>query len=305
MNTRLRIGKTYKSQLLYVVLLPAFFAGFCFLYNPFGMHEYYQTGGMSFGFHFLMLAVTLMAILALTRLIFSALYKHIPFLWWHYVLWCIGETFVFTLFMGMYTTLFGQPIFDLEEKEIVKLMVDNNYFEQDVDIEAWGERRISFNEGNIDFFFEELNRKMNLAIDQLMERYKIQASKKVRNYPFLMGQGVWIDSDKLKEDDTVGEVLKHGTLSVGFIGLAETLKALMGVHHGESPEAQALGLEIIGFMRKRLDDESKKTGFNYTLLATPAEGLSGRFVRIDRAKYGVIEGVTDREYYTNSFHIPV
>ncbi|MCR5035158.1 MAG: anaerobic ribonucleoside triphosphate reductase [Clostridia bacterium] len=159
--------------------------------------------------------------------------------------------------------------------------------------------------GDIDMFFEELDRKMNLAIDQLMERYKIQASKKVRNYPFLMGQGVWLDSDKLKEDDTVGEVLKHGTLSVGFIGLAETLKALIGVHHGESPEAQTLGLEIIGFMRRRLDEESKKTGFNYTLLATPAEGLSGRFVRIDRAKYGVIEGVTDREYYTNSFHIPV
>ncbi|MDO4177074.1 MAG: anaerobic ribonucleoside-triphosphate reductase, partial [Bacillota bacterium] len=109
----------------------------------------------------------------------------------------------------------------------------------------------------------------------------------------------------LKEDDTVGEVLKHGTLSVGFIGLAECLKALIGAHHGESDAAQTLGLEIIGFMRKKLDDQSKKTGFNYTLLATPAEGLSGRFVRIDRAKYGVIEGVTDREYYTNSFHVPV
>ena len=159
--------------------------------------------------------------------------------------------------------------------------------------------------GDIDWFFEELDRKINLAMDQLMERYKIQAAKKVRNYPFLMGQGVWIDSDKLKEDDTVGEILKHGTLSVGFIGLAECLKALMGVHHGESMEAQSMGLEIIGFMRKKLDEQSRKTGFNYTLLATPAEGLSGRFVRIDRAKYGVIEGVTDREYYTNSFHVPV
>ena len=159
--------------------------------------------------------------------------------------------------------------------------------------------------GDIDWFFEELDRKINLAMDQLMERYKIQAAKKVRNYPFLMGQGVWIDSDKLKEDDTVGEILKHGTLSVGFIGLAECLKVLMGVHHGESTEAQAMGLEIIGFMRKKLDEQSRKTGFNYTLLATPAEGLSGRFVRIDRAKYGVIEGVTDREYYTNSFHVPV
>lgn len=109
MNTELRIGQSYKSQLLYVVLLPAFFAGFCFLYNPFGMHEYYQTGGMNFGFHFVMLSVILMAILAITRLIFSALYKHIPFRWWHYVLWCIGETFVFALFMGLYTTLFGKP----------------------------------------------------------------------------------------------------------------------------------------------------------------------------------------------------
>ncbi len=159
--------------------------------------------------------------------------------------------------------------------------------------------------GDVEWFFEELERKVRLCMDQLMERYRIQAAKKVKNYPFLMGQGVWIDSDKLGEEDEVGEVLKHGTLSVGFIGLAEALKALIGAHQGETDEAQTLGLEIIGFMRKLLDEESKKTGFNYTLLATPAEGLSGRFVRIDRAKYGVIEGVTDRDYYTNSFHIPV
>lgn len=159
--------------------------------------------------------------------------------------------------------------------------------------------------GDIDWFFDELERKVDLCIDQLMERYKIQASKKVKNYPFLMGQGIWIDSDNLKPEDSVAEVLKHGTLTVGFIGLAECLKALLGVHHGESQEAQSLGLEIIGFMRKKMDEESQKTGFNYTLIATPAEGLSGRFVRIDRAKYGVIEGVTDRDYYTNSFHIPV
>ncbi|MEG0918439.1 MAG: anaerobic ribonucleoside triphosphate reductase [Anaerovoracaceae bacterium] len=159
--------------------------------------------------------------------------------------------------------------------------------------------------GSIEFFFEELERKMDLCIDQLMERYKIQASKKVKNYPFLMGEGVWIDSENLKPNDSVAEVLKHGTLSIGFIGLAETLKALIGTHHGESKEAQILGLEIIGFMRKRLDDEARKTGFNYSLLGTPAEGLSGRFVRMDREKFGTIEGVTDREYYTNSFHIPV
>ena len=159
--------------------------------------------------------------------------------------------------------------------------------------------------GDIEWFFEELERKVDLCIDQLMERYRIQASKKVKNYPFLMGQGIWLDSDKLKPEDSVAEVLKHGTLTVGFIGLAECLKALMGVHHGESKEAQAMGLEIVGFMRKKMDEATERTGFNYTLMATPAEGLSGRFVRMDKEKYGIIEGVTDREYYTNSFHIPV
>ena len=159
--------------------------------------------------------------------------------------------------------------------------------------------------GDIDLFFEDLERKVDLCIDQLMERYKIQASKKVKNYPFLMGQGIWLDSDKLGPDDTIEEVIKHGTLTVGFIGLAECLKALTGKHHGESKESQILGLEIIGYMRKRMDDMSRKTGLNWSLIATPAEGLSGRFVRIDKEKYGIIEGVTDRDYYTNSFHIPV
>ncbi len=154
-------------------------------------------------------------------------------------------------------------------------------------------------------FFELLEEEMNLVIDQLMYRYKIQAQKKVKNYPFLMGEGIWIDSDKLGPEDSVGEVLKHGTLSMGFIGLAECLKALIGVHHGESEEAQELGLRIIGRMRARMDEESKRTGFNFSLLATPAEGLSGRFVRMDKARYGEIKGITDRDYYTNSFHIPV
>ena len=146
---------------------------------------------------------------------------------------------------------------------------------------------------------------MDLVVDQLMQRYKIQASKKVRNYPFLMGQGIWLDSEKLNIDDEVGEVLKHGSLTIGFIGLAETLKALIGKHHGESEEARQLGLKIVKHMRDRMDAETDKTGFNYTLIATPAEGLSGRFVRMDKKKYGVIEGVTDRDYYTNSFHVPV
>ena len=158
---------------------------------------------------------------------------------------------------------------------------------------------------NIEWFFEELERKMELCCKQLLDRFKIQSAKKVRNFRFLMGQGVWIDSDKLSLDDTVGEVLKHGTLSVGFIGLAETLVALTGHHHGESAEAQRLGIDIISFMRDFMDRKSQEYKLNFTLLATPAEGLSGRFVRIDRKKYGVIPGVTDREYYTNSFHIPV
>ena len=159
--------------------------------------------------------------------------------------------------------------------------------------------------GDIDKFFKSLDDMIDLVIRQLMHRFKIQCSKVVRNYPFLMGQGIWIDSEHLDMDDSVAEVLKHGTLSVGFIGLAETLKALTGKHHGESEASQKLGLEIIGHMRNRMDEESRKTGLNFTLLATPAEGLSGRFVRIDQKKYGKIPGVTDREYYTNSFHVPV
>ena len=159
--------------------------------------------------------------------------------------------------------------------------------------------------GDIGWFFEELENKMKLVVEQLDERFEIIARKKVFNFPFLMGQGVWIDSENLDWDSEVREVLKHGTMSVGFIGLAECLKALRGKHHGESEESQNLGLEIIGFMRKYLDKLSDERRLNYTLLATPAEGLSGRFVRMDRERFGKIEGVTDREYYTNSFHVPV
>lgn len=158
---------------------------------------------------------------------------------------------------------------------------------------------------NIEFFYEQLDNQVDLVIEQLLERFKIQSKKLVKNYPFLMGQGIWIDSDKLSPDDEVGEVLKHGTLTLGFIGLAEALKSLTGYHHGESKESQNLGLEIVGYMRKRMDDASKKYGLNFSLIATPAEGLSGRFVRLDAQKFGKIDGVTDRDYYTNSFHIPV
>ena len=159
--------------------------------------------------------------------------------------------------------------------------------------------------GDLERFYRILDDRIDLCIRQLLHRFKIQCSKKVYNYPFLMGQGVWLDSDKLGPDESVAEVLKHGTLSVGFIGLAETLVALTGKHHGESEESQKLGLEIIGHMRKRMDEESEKRKLNFTLLATPAEGLSGRFVRIDQKRYGKIPGITDRDYYTNSFHVPV
>ena len=158
---------------------------------------------------------------------------------------------------------------------------------------------------NLDVFFDSLDQIVALVIDQLMDRFEIQARKCVRNYPFLMGQGVWLDSEKLDWNDEVREVLKHGTLSVGFIGLAECLKALIGEHHGESEKAQNLGLEIVGHMRQLCDEATQRLGMNVTLLATPAEGLSGRFVKIDAKLFGSIPGVTDREYYTNSFHVPV
>lgn len=159
--------------------------------------------------------------------------------------------------------------------------------------------------GNLDTFYRALDSMIELVLRQLLHRFKIQCAKRGRNYPFLMEQGIWLDSESVDADDTVDEVLKHGTLSMGFIGLAETLKALTGKHHGESAESQALGLAIVKHMRARMDAESEKTGLNFTLLATPAEGLSGRFVKLDRAVYGKIPGITDREYYTNSFHIPV
>ena len=158
---------------------------------------------------------------------------------------------------------------------------------------------------DLEGFYQELGEMMELVKDQLLERFEIQCNKRVYNFPFLLGQGVWIDSEKLKPTDRLRKVLRHGTLSFGFIGLAECLKALIGKHHGEDPEAQKLGLEIIGFMRKKADEYASKYRLNFSVIATPAEGLSGRFVKIDRAIYGKIKGVTDREYYTNSFHIPV
>lgn len=185
------------------------------------------------------------------------------------------------------------------------------------------EQEISYSRGNLSFttinlprlairsgssmetFYRYLDETLELVAGQLLERFMIQASKKVYNFPFLMGQGVWLDSDKLMPSDTVSEVIKYGTLSIGFIGLAEMLTRLCGSHHGQSKEAQQTGLDIVGYMRAFCEKKSAETGLNFTLLATPAEGLSGRFVKLDYNRFGSIPGVTDKEYYTNSFHIPV
>jgi ribonucleoside-triphosphate reductase len=156
-----------------------------------------------------------------------------------------------------------------------------------------------------DGFFKELDSKIDLVADQLLERFEVQASKTAKNFPFLMGQGIWFNSKNLKPNDTLRDVIKHGTLSIGFIGLAEALIAMTGKHHGESKKSQALGLKIISHMRQRSNELSQKHQLNFSLLATPAEGISGRFTQLDRAHFGKIPGVTSNNYYTNSFHIPV
>ena len=166
---------------------------------------------------------------------------------------------------------------------------------------ATKERKVADMEG----FYKELDELLELVKDQLLERFEIQCNKRVYNFPFLIGEGLWLDSEKLKHTDKLRRVLKHGTLTVGFIGLAECLKALIGKHHGESEEAQKLGLEIIGHMKDKMDEYALKYNLNFGVIATPAEGLSGRFTRIDKAIYGNLKGITDREYYTNSFHVPV
>nr|UWI50307.1 anaerobic ribonucleoside triphosphate reductase [Clostridioides difficile] len=164
---------------------------------------------------------------------------------------------------------------------------------------------IKNNKTNLDEFFKELDEKMDLIIEQLLERLEVQGNKKMKNFPFLMGQGVWKDSDDLGPEDTLKEVIKQGTLTIGFIGLAECLIALTGKHHGESKESQELGLKIVSYMRHKMDEATDKYKLNFSLMGTPAEGLSGRFTKIDKKVYGEIKGITDKEYYTNSFHVPV
>ena len=158
---------------------------------------------------------------------------------------------------------------------------------------------------DINKFYELLDKRLELVHRQLLERFDIQCLKKPINYPFLMGQGIWIDSDRLRPTDDIREILRNGTFGVGFIGLAETLTALIGKHHGESEEAQKLGLEIINHMKEYCDAWSEHEHMNYGVIGTPAEGLSGRFVKMDKKLFGEIPGVTDKEYYTNSSHVPV
>lgn len=159
--------------------------------------------------------------------------------------------------------------------------------------------------GNTEKFFKDLFATMDLVKEQLLDRLEIQSRLHVYNMPFLMGQGVWCGSDKLSYTDEIREVIKQGSLSIGFIGLAEALHALYGKHHGESEEIHNIGKQIIRDMRSRCDEYAIEHKLNFSLLATPAEGLSGRFLNIDKKKYGIIPGVTDKDYYTNSFHIPV
>lgn len=159
--------------------------------------------------------------------------------------------------------------------------------------------------GNLELFYSLLKEKLELVYEQLLHRYKIQSLKKVKNFPFLMGEGVWIDSDTLKENDSVEKVIAHGTLAIGYIGLCESLIALIGSHHGQSQEARELGLQIVRFMREFVDEKARKDKLNFSLIATPAEGLSGRFLKLNQKKYGILKGITDKEFYTNSFHIPV
>jgi ribonucleoside-triphosphate reductase len=156
----------------------------------------------------------------------------------------------------------------------------------------------------IDTFFERLKEVLDIVAEQLDERYQFQATALAKQFPLVMSS-LWKGGENLAPEDTIADVIKHGTLGIGFIGLAECLKALVGVHHGEDAEAQNLGLEIVSFMRDKAKEYCDKYDHNYSILATPAEGLSGRFTKIDRKKFGVLEGITDRDYYTNSNHVPV
>ena len=164
---------------------------------------------------------------------------------------------------------------------------------------------IALETNNVEEFFKKLDYYVDLASQQLYERFLYQSSKTPVNFKFLYGQGVWRDSEELYKDATLVKALRQGTLSVGYVGLAEALVALIGQHHGESDEAQRIGLKIVSFMKEKMDLLTEKTNLNYTLLATPAESYAGKALKIARKKHGVIQGVTDKEWFTNSNHVPV
>ena len=145
----------------------------------------------------------------------------------------------------------------------------------------------------------------DLAVKELLTRYDVQRKMKMRDFPFLMGQHLYVGSENLGPNDTIEPAIVNGTLSVGFIGLAETLLALTGKHHGESDESQALGLSIVSHLNRKCQEATEKYHLNFSLFATPAESLSGKFIEKDKKIFGIIPGITDKEWYTNSFHIPV
>jgi anaerobic ribonucleoside-triphosphate reductase len=158
---------------------------------------------------------------------------------------------------------------------------------------------------NVYDFFKELNKSLTVALDGLIYRFKLQGKQKAKCSDFMMREGIWENGDKLNPNDNVEELLKHGSLSIGFIGLAECMKAMYGKHHGEDNDIWDKAYNVIKYMRNFCDEKSEEYNLNISLFATPAEGLSGKFTKIDKKDFGEIVGVTDRIYYTNSFHIPV
>ncbi|MDR0978505.1 MAG: anaerobic ribonucleoside triphosphate reductase [Lachnospiraceae bacterium] len=194
---------------------------------------------------------------------------------------------------------------------LVKLAIESAYEAQEklelkFDLGAGSEEHMTqkYNKTVKEIFMQKLDDYLGIAARQLFDRYKFQSTAIAKQFPLLMS-GLWQDSEKLKPEDTIADVLKQGTLSIGFIGLAEALTALTGKHHAESDTSQELGLEIVGRMNDACNKFSDKYDLNYSLLATPAEGLSGRFTRMDKKQFGNIIGVTDKDYYTNSNHVPV
>jgi anaerobic ribonucleoside-triphosphate reductase len=208
------------------------------------------------------------------------------------------------------TSTWGRGNISFTTLNLVRLAIEakqeaKKYYETEIKINGYEKMRQNVEAFAIQMYFNSLGSILEIVSKQLYERYKFQCTAKAKQFPFLVGQGIWMDGENLKPDERVEDLLKHGSLSIGYIGLAEALKMLVGEHHGESDRAQEVGLEVVGFIREACDKFAEVYDLNFSCIATPAEGLSGRFTTIDKAEFGVIPGVTDREYYTNSNHIPV